>query len=81
MRFAFTGTVADHHPTQPLDRGIVRTHWLSRSDLQERGPRLRSPLVLRCVRDYLAGHRQSLDGIAGLDLESAAGVIPTATVA
>src|SRR5580698_4236031 len=29
MRFAFTGSVADHDARQPLDRGIVGTHWLS----------------------------------------------------
>src|ERR1700742_3415722 len=33
MRFAFTGTVADHDATQPLDRGIVAAHWLSISEL------------------------------------------------
>jgi 8-oxo-dGTP pyrophosphatase MutT (NUDIX family) len=75
MRFAFTGTVADHRPAQPLDRGIVRTHWLSRTDLQEREPRLRSPLVLRCVEDYLGGKRLPLDAVAKLDLHSA----PTVT--
>ena len=36
MRFAFSGTVDDHHSAQPLDHGIVGTHWLSRTDLQER---------------------------------------------
>src|SRR5579862_7774013 len=37
LRFAFTGAVADHDARQPLDRGIVRTHWLSRAELEERG--------------------------------------------
>jgi 8-oxo-dGTP pyrophosphatase MutT (NUDIX family) len=71
MRFAFTGTVVDHDAAQPLDRGIVRTHWLSRTDLMEREPRLRSPLVLRCVEDYLGGKRLPLDAVAKLDLHSA----------
>jgi 8-oxo-dGTP pyrophosphatase MutT (NUDIX family) len=71
MRFAFTGTVMDHHAAQPLDRGIVCTHWLSRTDLMEREPRLRSPLVLRCVEDYLGGKRLPLDPVARLDLHSA----------
>ena len=61
LRFAFSGAVADHDPSQPLDRGIVRTHWLSRVQLIERTPRLRSPLVLRCIDDYLAGRRFPLD--------------------
>jgi 8-oxo-dGTP pyrophosphatase MutT (NUDIX family) len=74
MRFAFTGSVTDHDAAQPLDRGIVCTHWLSRTDLREREPRLRSPLVLRCVEDYLGGKRLPLDGIAELDLHGASSV-------
>lgn len=71
MRFAFTGSVMDHDAAQPLDRGIVGTHWLSRTDLMKREPRLRSPLVLRCVEDYLGGQRLPLDPVAKLDLHSA----------
>ena len=71
MRFAFTGKVMDHDAQQPLDRGIVCTHWLSRADLMQREPRLRSPLVLRCVEDYLGGTRMPLESVAKLDLQSA----------
>jgi 8-oxo-dGTP pyrophosphatase MutT (NUDIX family) len=71
MRFAFTGTVADHDAKQPLDRGIVCTHWLSRTDLLEREQRLRSPLVLRCIEDYLGGSRLPLDPVANLNLQTA----------
>jgi 8-oxo-dGTP pyrophosphatase MutT (NUDIX family) len=74
LRFAFTGAVSDHDASQPLDRGILRTHWLTRSELVERQPRLRSPLVLRCVDDYLSGRRLPLDAVAYLDLQSAAQV-------
>ena len=71
LRFAFSGAVADHDPAQPLDRGIVRTHWLSRAQLIEHTPRLRSPLVLRCIDDYLAGRRLPLDAVASLDVNTA----------
>lgn len=71
LRFAFSGTVSDHRPSQPLDRGIITTHWLSREELLERSPRLRSPLVLRCIDDYLSGRRLPLDAVACLDLETA----------
>jgi 8-oxo-dGTP pyrophosphatase MutT (NUDIX family) len=74
LRFAFSGTVADHNPSQPLDRGIVTTHWLSRAELVQREPRLRSPLVLRCIDDYLDGKRLPLDAVAYLDLKTAATV-------
>jgi len=71
MRFAFSGTVDDHQPEQPLDHGIIGTHWLSRADLDERAQRLRSPLVMRCIEDYLDGKRQPLVGVAHLDLHTA----------
>ena len=76
LRFAFTGRVHDRDATQPLDRGIIATHWLTRGELEARQDRLRSPLVLRGVHDYLAGRRRALDGIAQLDLESAAAIGP-----
>jgi 8-oxo-dGTP pyrophosphatase MutT (NUDIX family) len=71
MRFAFSGTVDDHRSAQPLDHGIVGTHWLSHTDLQEREQRLRSPLVLRCIHDYLEGKRQPIASVAHLDLLTA----------
>jgi len=71
LRFAFCGEVDDHRPRQPLDKGIVRTLWLSRAELLERPARLRSPLVMRCIEDFLDGRRQPLDSVACLDLESA----------
>lgn len=73
-RFAFTGSVSDHRTGQPLDKGIIATHWLSHTELKGREPQLRSPLVLRCVDDYLAGHRQPLASVAALDLGSARSV-------
>jgi 8-oxo-dGTP pyrophosphatase MutT (NUDIX family) len=74
MRFAFSGTVKDHNAALPLDRGIVRTHWLSRKDMVERERRLRSPLVLRCVDDYLMGRRLPLESVGHLNLETAVDV-------
>jgi 8-oxo-dGTP pyrophosphatase MutT (NUDIX family) len=71
MRFAFSGRVTDHDAAQPLDHGIVRATWLTRKDMLEQERRLRSPLVLRCVDDYLKGLRQPLSPVAALDLESA----------
>ena len=70
-RFTFTGAVEDHRPDQPLDDGIIATHWLTQAELKGREPQLRSPLVLRCIEDYLAGRRQPLGAAAALDLGSA----------
>jgi 8-oxo-dGTP pyrophosphatase MutT (NUDIX family) len=73
-RFAFTGSVSDHRNGQSLDKCIIATHWLTHAELKGREPQLRSPLVLRCVDDYLAGHRQALASVAALDLGSAQAV-------
>ena len=71
LRFAFCGSVDDHRADQPLDTGIVRAVWLSHDQLLAQPGRLRSPLVLRCLDDYLRGMRQPLDSVAALSLESA----------
>ena len=71
LRFAFCGTVEDHRPHQPLDTGIQRALWLSEAELRAQPSRLRSPLVLRCIEDFLLGKRQPLDTVAAIDLASA----------
>jgi 8-oxo-dGTP pyrophosphatase MutT (NUDIX family) len=71
LRFAFCGSVDDHAPEQPLDTGIVRAVWLSHEQLLAQPGRLRSPLVLRCLDDYLRGMRQPLESVAALSLETA----------
>ncbi len=71
LRFAFSGRVDDHHGAQPLDAGIVRAVWMSAEDLRRSPGRLRSPLVLRCIDDYLTGRRMPLESVASLGLEDA----------
>ncbi len=71
LRFAFCGVVDDHRATQALDTGIVRALWLSHAQVLAQSARTRSPLVLRCLEDYLLGKRQPLESIAMLGLETA----------
>jgi 8-oxo-dGTP pyrophosphatase MutT (NUDIX family) len=59
-RVAFTGAVAERDHSIPLDRAIIRTLWLGRPDLAARTGELRSPLVMRCIDDYLQGARYPL---------------------
>ena len=61
LRVAFAGSVGDRVNGAPLDRAIIRTAWVSRAQLAEREPELRSPLVLRCIDDYLRGVRYPLE--------------------
>lgn len=60
LRVCFSGTCHDHQPQQALDEGIIQALWLSREDMLAQADKLRSPLVMRCVDDYLAGHRYPL---------------------
>jgi 8-oxo-dGTP pyrophosphatase MutT (NUDIX family) len=61
LRFAFYGEVGAHRTELALDHGILRAVWLRHEELQECASVHRSPLVLRCVEDYLAGRRFPLD--------------------
>ena len=61
VRFAFCGELGAHHAGRALDRGILRTLWLTPEQLRACASSHRSPLVLRCVEDHLAGRRYPLE--------------------
>jgi 8-oxo-dGTP pyrophosphatase MutT (NUDIX family) len=63
VRFAFGGTVGEADATRTLDHGIVRTLWLTLLELRASVARHRSPLVLRCVEDFVAGQAYPLEAI------------------
>jgi len=56
LRFAFMGELGILHQ-RPLDDSILRTLWMSHAEIEATQDRHRSPLVLKCVEDYLAGQR------------------------
>lgn len=60
LRFCFHGRLLRHDPALPLDKEILRTVWLTRDELAAQPDKHRSPLVLRCIDDYLAGQRYPL---------------------
>jgi 8-oxo-dGTP pyrophosphatase MutT (NUDIX family) len=60
LRFTFCGTPGEQLD-RPLDHGIIRTLWMTRDEIAATEARHRSPIVLRCVDDYLAGKRAPLD--------------------
>lgn len=57
LRFAFGGSVGEADPARALDTGIVRTLWMTVDELRASRERHRSPLVLACIEDFLAGRR------------------------
>lgn len=61
LRLAFCGSVGDPLPGRALDSGIVRTLWLTPEELRASAARHRSPLVMRCIEDHLAGRRYPLE--------------------
>jgi|SRR5208282_3859780 len=61
LRFAFTGEITGHDANRKLDAGIVRAAWLSSDEVHASSARHRTPLVLRCIDDYLAGRRFALE--------------------
>jgi phosphatase NudJ len=63
LRVAFTGELGAEEVGRPLDTGIVRTLWMTPGELRATADRHRSPLVLRCLDDYLAGVRLPLSAI------------------
>ena len=71
VRFTFAGVPIRHDPARTLDAGILRALWLSRDEIAAESARLRSPMVLASVDDWLAGHRLPLDAIRWLPSETA----------
>ncbi len=69
LRVAFSGQVLERVNGARLDRAIIRTVWLTRAELERRREELRSPLVLRCVDDYLRGVRFPLTLLNHLGIE------------
>ncbi len=61
LRFAFCGELGDALADRRLDEGIVRTVWLMPDEVRASVSRHRSPLLLQCMEDYLAGQRYPLD--------------------
>lgn len=61
MRVCFAGVCDGHDAGRPLDEGIRRALWMTRDELAHLNAQLRSPMVMRCIDDYLAGQRFPLN--------------------
>ena len=60
LRFAYLAEPKRHHANRPLDPGITRAVWLTPDELKREASRHRSPMVMRCVEDALAGQQHPL---------------------
>ncbi|MDP2030879.1 MAG: NUDIX hydrolase [Thiobacillus sp.] len=61
LRFAYICEAVGFDAERTLDNGIVRAVWLTPAELAAHPVPHRSPLVMRCLQDYLAGRRFPLD--------------------
>ncbi len=61
LRFCFYGVCNKHFSDQPLADEILRVVWMSREEIESNRANLRSPMVLQCINDYLAGKRYPLN--------------------
>ena len=61
LRFAFRGELGEHVAGQALDEGIVRTLWLTPDEIRACAHLHRSPMLLRCMEDYLVGKTYPLE--------------------
>lgn len=61
MRLAFCGALGEFVSNRTLDKGITRTLWLTHEEIQMHAHHMRSPLVVRCINDYLKGQRYPME--------------------
>jgi phosphatase NudJ len=55
LRFTFAARLEAVQPLAPRDCAIRAAHWLTFDEIRDKSSKLRSPLVLQCIQDYLAG--------------------------
>ncbi|MEL7298359.1 MAG: NUDIX domain-containing protein [Pseudomonadota bacterium] len=60
IRLVYCGRATTEDPAAVLDAGILSVHWRGRDALAADAERLRAPVVLSAIDDYLAGRREQL---------------------
>lgn len=63
LRLAYAGTCGEPEAGRALDAPVQRTLWLTPQEIRDSRERHRSPLLLRCMEDHLAGRRYPLDAV------------------
>ena len=66
LRICFVGDAVKEHKDLKLDTGIEQAIWLTEKEIREH-KRLRSPLVLKSIEDYLCGHKYPLTLIQDIE--------------
>lgn len=66
IRFSFAARPISHDRARPLDADICRASWLTRTEIAALGDRLRSPMILQSIDQWLAGRRLPLNVLSHL---------------
>lgn len=66
LRFCFRARALSFAADRKLDKEIIRAVWMTREEIVAEQARHRSPLVLRCIDDAIAGQRHPLSLIHDL---------------
>lgn len=60
-RFCFAADAGHLDEQATLDEGIVGPVWLTEEDIRRAESQWRSPLLIRCIEDFIKGKRYPLD--------------------
>lgn len=66
LRIVYAANFIGEDPTLELDDGIYAVHWYTLDDLERRRKTLRSPVVIRCIEDYISGRRKPASLLSGM---------------
>jgi ADP-ribose pyrophosphatase YjhB (NUDIX family) len=69
LRFCFSGDVSEPDKALQADECILRSIWMSHEEIIQNKSRLRSPMVLQCINDYLEQKRYPLDIIKDVEFK------------
>jgi ADP-ribose pyrophosphatase YjhB (NUDIX family) len=61
VRVAFAGRLDGAAADAPSDDAVVSCHWYSYDDIEALRSHMRSPLVMGCIDDFIAGRRYPLE--------------------
>lgn len=65
LRIVYVADLLQENPKAKIDDAIHAVRWYSRADIEHHVRQLRTPVVLRCIDDYVAGNRQPESILAG----------------
>ena len=70
LRITFCGDAQAPAVAPVLDDGIIAAHWMTLAQISAHEARLRSPMVRRCIDDFIAGTRYPLDVISEIPVDN-----------